>query len=97
LYIYKYGAWSQLVQFLAVGAMGTVVNLVTLTALLALSAPTRLAVASAIFVSICFNFVLHRRFSFSASTGESWLRQFSRFLAASTAGALLTMEQRFLR
>jgi dolichol-phosphate mannosyltransferase len=89
LYIFKFGAWTQLLQFLTVGAMGTVVNLVTLTVLLALALPTRPAVAVAIFVSMCFNFILNRRFSFSAARGGSWFRQFIGFLAASSVGAFV--------
>jgi dolichol-phosphate mannosyltransferase len=53
------------------------------------SVPLRLAVAAAIFVSMCFNFVLNRRFSFSAARGRSWVRQFVSFLAASSVGALV--------
>ena len=87
LYVFKFGAWTQLLQFLTVGALGTVVNLVSLTVLLALNVPTRGSVAAAIFVSMCFNFVLNRRFSFPAARGRPWLRQFVGFLAASSVGA----------
>ena len=89
LYIFKFGAWTQLLQFLTVGAVGTVVNLVALTALLALNLPTRAAVATAIFVSMCFNFVLNRRFSFATARHGSWFRQFVGFLAASSVGAMV--------
>src|SRR5438477_196866 len=34
LYIFKYGVWTQLMQFLFVGLLGTVVNLAVLTVLL---------------------------------------------------------------
>ena len=89
LYIFKYGAWTQLMQFLIVGAMGTVVNLAALSALLALAVPQRPAIAIAIFAAMCFNFVLNRRFSFSASRNRSWPRQFLGFVAASSVGALI--------
>lgn len=89
LYIFKYGAWTQLMQFLTVGAMGTIVNLVALTALLAASLPMSGALAAAIFLSMCFNFVLNRRFSFSAARRGSWPRQFVAFIAASSLGALV--------
>jgi dolichol-phosphate mannosyltransferase len=89
LYIFKYGAWTQLMQFLVVGAMGTVVNLTALTALIALAIPTKVAVGTAIFLSMCFNFVLNRRFSFSGARGQPWIRQFAAFLAASSLGALV--------
>ncbi len=89
LYVFKYGLWTQLTQFLAVGALGTVVNLAILTALVSAGVGTRAAVAVAIFAAMCFNFVLNRRFSFSLARGRSWVRQFVGFVAASTVGALI--------
>jgi dolichol-phosphate mannosyltransferase len=89
LYIFKFGAWTQLMQFLAVGALGTIVNLVALSALLAMAVPQRPAIALAIFVAMGFNFVLNRRFSFSQSRHRPWPRQFVGFVAASSVGALI--------
>jgi dolichol-phosphate mannosyltransferase len=89
LYIFKYGVWSQLMQFLTVGALGTVVNLLFLTGLLHLGVAMRPAVAGAILLSMCFNFILNRRFSFSGARGQSWLRQFFGFIAASSLGAVI--------
>jgi dolichol-phosphate mannosyltransferase len=89
LYTHKFGAWSQLVQFLTVGGLGTVVNLVLLTAILRLGAPPKPAVATAIVLSMCFNFVLNRRFSFGESRKDSWLRQFVGFMTACSVGALI--------
>jgi dolichol-phosphate mannosyltransferase len=89
LYIFKFGVWSQLMQFLTVGGLGTVVNLVALTALLHLGTPMRPAVAAAIFGSMCFNFALNRRFSFVGARGGQWLRQFASFVAASSVGAVI--------
>jgi dolichol-phosphate mannosyltransferase len=89
LYTFKYGIWTQFIQFLVVGALGTVVNLVTLTILLGLALPTKPAMGIAIFASMCFNFVLNRRFSFSGSRGTSWRRQFVSFVAASSLGAII--------
>jgi dolichol-phosphate mannosyltransferase len=89
LYIFKFGAWTQLMQFLVVGAMGTIVNLVALSALLALAVPQRPAIALAIFGAMCFNFVLNRRFAFSQSRDRPWPRQFVGFVAASSIGALI--------
>lgn len=90
LYVFKFGVWSQLAQFLVVGALGTGVNLLALTLLLALGLPARPALAAAIFVSIGFNFVLNRRFSFSAQRhSRPWPHQFGRFVAASSVGALI--------
>lgn len=65
LYIFKYGIWSQLMQFLVVGALGTVVNLAALTILIAAHLQIRWAVAFAILIAMTFNFLLNRRFSFS--------------------------------
>lgn len=89
LYIYKYGLWSQLTQFLAVGAIGTVVNLAVLTALSAIHVPLRAAVALAIWVAMSSNFVLNRRFAFSFARAGSWWGQYVRFVAASICGALV--------
>jgi dolichol-phosphate mannosyltransferase len=87
LYIFKYGVWSQLMQFLVVGGLGTIVNLVALTMLIWTGLPMRASVAAAIFVAMCFNFVLNRRFSFSGARQGSRTRQFFGFVAASSVGA----------
>jgi dolichol-phosphate mannosyltransferase len=89
LYTFKFGGWSQLVQFLTVGGLGTVVNLVLLTLFLHVSVPERVSVALAIVLSMVFNFVLNRRFSFGESRKESWLRQFIGFMSACSVGALI--------
>ncbi len=89
LYSFKFGAWSQLLQFLTVGALGTVVNLVLLTVILGWGVPSKPAVALAIVLSMCFNFVLNRRFSFGEARKESWVRQFIGFMAACSVGALI--------
>jgi dolichol-phosphate mannosyltransferase len=88
LYIYKYGLWSQLAQFLVVGGIGTVVNLAALTGLVAVRTPVSAAVALAIWISMTSNFVLNRRFSFSFARAGSWWRQYLRFVAASAVGAV---------
>ena len=89
LYIFKYGIWTQLMQFLLVGAMGTLVNLAALTLLLMAGTDIRVAVALAIFIAMTFNFVLNRRFSFSFARHRSWLRQYIHFVAASSAAAVV--------
>lgn len=89
LYNFKFGGWSQLVQFLTVGGLGTVVNLVLLTLFLHVGMSARPAVALAIVLSMFFNFVLNRRFSFGESRKESWLRQFIGFMSACSVGALI--------
>jgi dolichol-phosphate mannosyltransferase len=89
LYIFKHELWSQLAQFLVVGGVGTIVNLAALTALLIAGLSTELAVAAAIFVSMCSNFVLNRRFSFSYARSGAWTRQFLGFIASSSLGAVV--------
>jgi len=89
LYIFKYGAWSQLIQFLVVGAMGTIVNLLALTMLIGLHVPVRVSVASAILIAMTFNFVLNRRFSFSFARTGRWWRQYIQFVMASSIGAVV--------
>lgn len=85
LYLFKFGAWSALERFLAVGALGTAANLALLTALLAAHVSERPAVAAAIFGSMVFNFLLHRRLV--RATGGP--RPFALFVLASAAGALV--------
>jgi dolichol-phosphate mannosyltransferase len=89
LYTFKFGAWSQMVQFLTVGALGTVVNLVLLTILLRFGLKPNVAVGTAIVLSMVFNFVLNRRFSFGQKVAEGWFRQFVGFMAACSFGALI--------
>jgi len=89
LYTFKFGAWSQLVQFLTVGGLGTVVNLALLTGILRVGLSPKPAVATAIVLSMCFNFVLNRRFSFGESRQDSWMRQFVGFMTACSVGALI--------
>jgi dolichol-phosphate mannosyltransferase len=89
LYIFKYGVWSQIMQFLVVGALGTLVNLIALTLLITAGLQIRWAVALAILVAMTFNFVLNRRFSFSFARRGSWLLQYLRFVTASSFGALI--------
>jgi len=89
LYIYKYGTWSHLAQFLVVGLSGLAVNLGTLTALLRAGFDEKPAVAAAIAVSMVWNFALNRRFSFSYARDQSMRRQFLGFAAASSVGALV--------
>jgi dolichol-phosphate mannosyltransferase len=89
LYLYKFGLWSQIAQFLVVGGMGTVVNLIVLTLAVHLGVPARPAVACAILVAMTFNFQLNRRFSFSFAKGGRWWPQYLRFVGASSFGALI--------
>jgi dolichol-phosphate mannosyltransferase len=89
LYIYKYGTWSHLVQFLVVGFSGLIINLLGLTVFLRLQVPGKFAVAFAIVVSMCWNFAFNRRFTFSYARNESIVRQFIGFVAACSVGAIV--------
>jgi dolichol-phosphate mannosyltransferase len=89
LYNYKFGMWSQLAQFLAVGASGLVVNLLLLTLFLGLGLGERIAPIPAIALSMVWNFALNRRFSFSASRDQPMLQQFWRFVSACSLGAVV--------
>lgn len=89
LYIYKYGTWSHLIQFLVVGLSGVAVNLGALTLLLSAGLANRQAVAIAIVISMLWNFALNRRFSFSYARDRSIVRQFLGFVAACSVGAVV--------
>ncbi len=87
LYIYRFGTWSHLAQFLVVGCSGLAVNLALLTAFLAVRVPEKLAVGLSIALSMAWNFVLNRRFSFSYARSQSIARQLFGFVAACSLGA----------
>jgi dolichol-phosphate mannosyltransferase len=88
LYIYKYGTWSHLAQFVVVGASGLLVNLVFLTLFLHWRTPERLAIGAAIGTAMVWNFALNRRFSFSYARHRAVLWQFAGFVAACSLGAI---------
>jgi dolichol-phosphate mannosyltransferase len=89
LFLYKYGAWSEVAQFIVVGASGALVNLVSVTALLHAGLRTNFSIACAIAVSICTNFILNRRFTFSHSKSGHMPTQFLRYVASVSFGALI--------
>lgn len=89
LYIHKFAFWSELMQFLLVGASGLVVNLAVLTALLAIDVPMRIAVVGAIGLSMLWNFGLNRTFSFAGANREPFFRQLFDFVSACAIGAVV--------
>jgi dolichol-phosphate mannosyltransferase len=89
LYIYKFAFWSELMQFLLVGASGLVVNLLVLTALLELGATMRPAVIGAIALSMLWNFGLNRTFSFAGASKAPFFRQLFDFVSACAIGAVV--------
>ena len=88
LFIHKYGVWSQLAHFLAVGGLGTIVNLAILTLLLALGVGVKAAIGAAIAISMGFNFVLNRRFTFSWARNGAIVKQFLGYVGACSVGAI---------
>jgi dolichol-phosphate mannosyltransferase len=88
LFIYKYGTWSHLTQFLVVGGLGTVVNLAVLSLLLTLGVGVKGSIGAAIGISMGFNFVLNRRFTFDYARNGSAVKQFFGYVGACSLGAL---------
>lgn len=89
LFIYKYATWSEVVQFMVVGASGVLVNLFGLTALLRAGLSASMSIAGAIAMSICTNFLLNRRFTFSYSKSGHMPTQFLSYLVSVSFGALV--------
>lgn len=89
LYVHKFSSAMYLLQFLFVGATGVAVNMVVLTALLALGTPPTVGIAAGIAVSLFTNFLLNRRFTFSYARHEHFLKQFVGFAAASAIGIVV--------
>lgn len=88
LSLYKYGRSSEVAQFAAVGVSGLVVNLLVLTALLHVGLNADASIAIAIVTSVCTNFLLNRRFTFSHSKHGHMPTQFLNYVLAVSAGSL---------
>jgi dolichol-phosphate mannosyltransferase len=89
LLIFKYGRGSALTQFIVVGAIGAVINLIVLTIALRSGLQTYAAVAMGIAVSFVTNFLLSRRLDFTRVRNSSIASALIRFTYASLPGALL--------
>lgn len=89
LYIHEFGNAMHLLQFLVVGASGTVVNLFVLTVLLSLGLAKSVALAGGIAVSVVTNFLLNRRFTFSYARDRNPWTQFAGFVGASAIGMIV--------
>jgi dolichol-phosphate mannosyltransferase len=89
LFLHKYGTWSEVVQFIVVGASGVLVNLVGVTALLRAGLSASVSIAGAIVMSICTNFLLNRRFTFSHSRSGHMPTQFLSYVVSVSFGALV--------
>lgn len=86
LYIHEFGNAMHFLQFLVVGASGTVINLMVLFLLLRASLPEAGALAGGIGVSLVTNFLLNRRFTFSYARDRNPWAQFAGFVGASAFG-----------
>ncbi|MEM7529531.1 MAG: glycosyltransferase family 2 protein [Pseudomonadota bacterium] len=86
LYIHRFGTAMDFLQFLVVGASGTVVNLTILSLLKAGGASDTVALAGGIGVSLVTNFLLNRRFTFSYARDRNPWKQFLGFITASAVG-----------
>lgn len=89
LYIHEFGNAMYFLQFLVVGASGTVVNLLVLTLLLFLGLTEAYALAGGIGVSVVTNFLLNRRFTFSYARDRNAWAQFVGFIGASALGMIV--------
>ena len=89
LYIHRFSNTMYLAQFLVVGASGVVVNLAIVSLLLLAGFSDSLCLAGGIAVSVCTNFLLNRRFTFSYARTEPVLRQFIGFIGACAVGMVV--------
>jgi dolichol-phosphate mannosyltransferase len=89
LFIYRYGTWSEVMQFVVVGGSGVLVNLGLVTLLLAMAVSVPASIAIGIAASICTNFYLNRRFTFSHSKGGHMPTQFLSYILSVSFGALV--------
>lgn len=88
LYLHRFAHAMYLAQFAVVGASGVLVNLLVLTLLQLLGASDALSLAGGIAVSLCTNFLLNRRFTFSYARHGNVLRQFLGFVSVSAIGVV---------
>jgi len=89
LFMYRYGTSSEVMQFIVVGASGVLVNLGIVTALLRAGVTAPLGIAAGIAASICTNFYLNRRFTFSHSRSGHMPTQFLGYLVSVSFGSLV--------
>lgn len=96
LYIYKFSNAMHLAQFLVVGASGVVVNLVILSLFNWMGFLPVVCLIAGIVVSLCTNFLLNRRFTFSYAKDRPIGRQFLGFLSASSFGMVTNFSVAYL-
>jgi dolichol-phosphate mannosyltransferase len=91
LFLFKYANSSEVVQFLAVGASGVIVNLGVLSLLVMLGMAAKIAVVLAIAISVVTNFLLNRRFTFSHSKDEPIAAQFLKYAVSVSVGTVVNI------
>ena len=89
LFMYRYGTSSEVMQFIVVGASGVLVNLGVVTGLLRSGVTAPFGIAGGIAASICTNFYLNRRFTFSHSRSGHMPTQFLGYLVSVSVGSLV--------
>lgn len=89
LYLYEFANAMHLLQFLVVGVSGVVVNLAVVSLFKALGAVDATCLAAGIIVSVCTNFLLNRRFTFSYARHGNVAKQFLGFVMASAVGGVV--------
>jgi dolichol-phosphate mannosyltransferase len=89
LYLHRFSASGEIVQFLLVGLSGVAVNLLALTALLHAGMDAQASIAAAIVVSMFSNFLLNRRFTFPHGRTGNLLAQGAGYALANGIGALV--------
>jgi len=89
LFMYRYGTSSEVMQFIVVGASGVLVNLGVVTGLLRSGVTAPFGIAGGIAASICTNFYLNRRFTFSHSRSGHMPTQFLGYLVSVSIGSLV--------
>lgn len=87
LFVYRYGGWAYFFLFIALGCLGTIVNLVILTFLHLLNIRLDIAVGSAVLGGTLVNLLLNPRFTFAYARKKPVLFQFLGFLGAAGIGA----------
>lgn len=87
LYLYRFSNAMYLAQFLVVGMIGTLVNLAVLTAMRFLGFSASTSLIGGILVSVCTNFAMNRRFTFSYAREQGVTRQFLGFATTAAVGA----------
>ena len=88
LYIHSFHRSAEMLQFIAVGVSGILVNLLALTLGLLAGMPHRIAIGFGIGVSITSNFLLNRRFTFSHARQGAILHQYLKYVASVALGAV---------